>query len=113
MEIITTLRREDLEKMITDSVTKGLNEFLKPPQTESDRCQLKDACEITGLGKPAIYKLTSEKKIPYMKFGSRLVFSRQKLAAWVEEHTLPSSSPADELNDNLVKSAEKQLRHAK
>lgn len=84
----------------------------RPPEP-SDRCQLKDACEITGLGKAAIYKMTHEKKLPHAKFGSRLIFSRRQLTIWVEEHTLLPSDPADELKANLVKSANKHLRNAK
>ena len=113
MEIITTLKKEDLEQLITDSVTKCLNSFLKPPSPEPDRCTLTTACEITGLGKASIYKLTHEKKIPHMKYASRLVFSRRELAAWVDEHTLPPPSPDDEINANLVKSANKHLRNGK
>ena len=83
------------------------------PQELPDRCQLKDACEITGLSKAAIYKLTHEKKLPHAKFGSRLIFSRRQLTIWVDEHTLLPSSPSDELKANLVKSAKKHLRNGK
>lgn len=88
----------------------------KEPQKNSepsDRCQLKDACEITGLSKASLYKLTHGKKIPHLKFGSRLVFSRRSLAAWVESLTLSPSNPEDEIKANLIKSAEKHLRNAK
>ena len=98
------------------SEVKEILQELRSPQKNpepADRCQLKDACEITGLSKAAIYKLTHEKKIEFMKFGSRLVFSRRKLAAWVDKNTLPPSYPEDELNANLVKSAKKHLRNGK
>jgi excisionase family DNA binding protein len=112
MEIVTSLTRKELEQIITDSISKCLNDKLPPSQLEpSDRCALEDACIITGLSKASIYKMTHEKKIPYAKFGSHLVFSRRQLAAWVESHTLPPSSPEDELKDNLIKSAEKKLRN--
>lgn len=84
----------------------------RPPEP-SDRCQLKDACEITGLGKAAIYKLTHEKKLPHMKFGSRLVFSRRQLIAWVESHTIAPTAKEDEIKANIVKSAKKHLRNGK
>ena len=100
-------RLSNIETLLLD-----LKHPQRPPEP-SDRCQLKDACEITGLSIAAIYRLTHEKKIPHLKFGSRLVFSRRSLAAWVESHTVPSSSPADELKTNLVKSAKKHLRNAK
>ena len=84
----------------------------RPPEP-SDRCQLKDACEITGLSKAAIYKGTSENKIPHSKFGSRLIFSRRQLVAWVESHTISPTAAEDEIKSNLVKSAKKHLRNGK
>jgi len=57
--------------------------------------------------------MTHENKIVHAKFGSRLVFSRRQLAAWVESRTLPPSSPEDELKTNLIKSADKKLRNEK
>jgi excisionase family DNA binding protein len=84
----------------------------RPPEP-TDRCQLKDACEITGLSKAAIYKLTHEKGIPHAKFGSRLIFSRRSLIAWVNDHTVSPTAKEAELKANLVKSAKKRLRNAK
>ena len=84
----------------------------RPPEP-SDRCQLKDACEITGLSKAAIYKLTHEKGIPHAKFGSRLIFSRRSLIAWVDSHTISPTATEDEMKANLVKSAKKRLSHGK
>lgn len=111
MEFITSLSRKELEQLISDSVRNCLTDKLSPPQpTQSDRCTLADACAITGLSKAAIYSATHLKRIPYAKFGSRLVFSRRQLAQWVQEHTL---TPTDnnEVNDNLKLSAEKKLSH--
>jgi excisionase family DNA binding protein len=114
MEVITSFSRTELEQIISDTVTKCLEAKLSPLQPEiPDRCTLIDACEITGLGKAAIYKAVGKKEIPYSKFGSRLIFSRKELVFWVESHTLPSSSPDDEMTANLVKSAQKHLRNAK
>ena len=45
------------------SEVKEILQELRSPQKNpepADRCQLKDACEITGLSKAAIYKLTHE-----------------------------------------------------
>lgn len=104
-----------IEKRLSEIETL-LQEIKNPitlKQEPQDRINLTDACEITGLSKASIYKMTHEKRLPHMKFGSRLVFSRRQLTIWVESHTLPSSSPEDELNANLVKSAKKHLRNAK
>lgn len=43
------------------------------------------AIEITGLAKPTIYGLVSERKIPHSKQGKRLYFSRQELIEWLKQ----------------------------
>ena len=43
------------------------------------------AIEITGLAKPTIYGLVSERKIPHSKQGKRLYFSRQELLEWLKQ----------------------------
>ncbi len=42
------------------------------------------AIEITGLAKPTIYSLVSERKIPHSKQGKRLYFSREDLLEWIK-----------------------------
>ena len=39
--------------------------------------------KITGLAKPTIYALVSQSKIPHMKQGKRLYFSRVELTGWI------------------------------
>ncbi len=43
------------------------------------------AMELTGLAKPTIYSLCSERKIPHSKRGKRLYFSRQELLEWLKQ----------------------------
>ena len=43
------------------------------------------AMELTGLAKPTIYSLCSERKIPHSKRGKRLYFSRQELTEWLKQ----------------------------
>ena len=43
------------------------------------------AIELTGLAKPTIYGLVSERKIPHSKQGKRLYFSRQELLEWIKD----------------------------
>jgi excisionase family DNA binding protein len=112
MEIVTSLTRKELEQIITDSISKCLNDKLSPPQPEqSDRCNLNDACLITGLSKATIYKMSHEQVIPHAKFGNHLVFSRRQITVWMESHTLPSSSPGSDIKANLVKTAKKRLHN--
>ena len=41
------------------------------------------AIELTGLAKPTIYGLVSERKIPHSKRGKKLYFSRFELLEWL------------------------------
>lgn len=111
MQIVTSLTKEELKELITESVRSCLDTNLPPQPELSDRCQLKDACEITGLSRAAIYKLTSARELPHMKFGQRLVFSRRVLAAWVNERTVLPVDPSQAIKDGLKKSANKKLRN--
>ncbi|MDJ1492878.1 helix-turn-helix domain-containing protein [Cytophagaceae bacterium DM2B3-1] len=43
------------------------------------------AMQITGLAKSTIYNLVSEGRIPHMKRGKKLYFSRADLQAWIED----------------------------
>ena len=55
-------------------------------QTKTDEISGIDlAIELTGLAKPTIYGLVSERKIPHSKQGKRLYFSRQELLEWIKD----------------------------
>lgn len=97
-----------------------LLDIKRPPKTPElpDSCGINEACIILGTTeKPAsrakIYQLTHLRKVSFKHFGRALVFSRRELLAYRDANTLPPSSPVDELNANLVKSAEKHLRNDK
>ena len=70
--------REELENFFRENRV-GKNE------TETDEIGGIDlAIELTGLAKPTIYSLCSERKIPHSKQGKRLYFSRQDLLEWIK-----------------------------
>ncbi len=76
---IRQLFREELENFFAaKQLTDG--------KTESEEIGGIDlAIEITGLAKPTIYSLVSERKIPHSKQGKRLYFSRQELTDWLKQ----------------------------
>src|SRR4051794_4464648 len=43
------------------------------------------AQKITGLARPTIYGLVAQSKIPSMKRGKKLYFSRQELTDWIKQ----------------------------
>lgn len=71
--------RNELETFFTD---KNFGES----QVEKDEIGNIDlAIEITGLAKPTIYGLVSERKIPHLKQGKRLYFSKLELIEWIKQ----------------------------
>jgi predicted DNA-binding transcriptional regulator AlpA len=83
------------------------------PKSEAekpDRIFLKDVIEITGLKAPAIYKETSKhnRAMPCARFGSRLVFSRKEILAWMQENTIKKRSVADKAAEELQAAARKK-----
>jgi excisionase family DNA binding protein len=112
MEIVTSFTKKELEQIISEQVTQCLNDKLSPPQPESsDRCGIDEACKITGLSSASIYKMTHLKKIPFMKFGRALVFSKRQLAQWLEENTISPADLGKELDKSLIAAAQKHLRN--
>ncbi len=75
---IRQLFREELENFFTENRI-GEN---KAETEEIGGIDL--AIELTGLAKPTIYSLCSERKIPHSKQGKRLYFSRQDLLEWIK-----------------------------
>jgi hypothetical protein len=43
------------------------------------------AQEVTGLARPTIYGLVAQSKIPCMKQGKKLYFSKQELTNWIRQ----------------------------
>jgi len=85
-----TITPEQLETMIRNAVSKALDLRVTPSELP-DRCTFKEALEITGLSKSAMYKKTMDKAIPFKTFGNRLIFSRKELKEWIEVNTLSKS----------------------
>jgi DNA binding domain, excisionase family len=51
--------------------------------------KLAEAAAFLNVSKALLYKLTSSRKIPYYKVGTRVMFSEEQLLTWVKafEHT--------------------------
>ena len=76
---VRQLLREELESFFAEKQSNA-------KQIEVDEISGIDlAIELTGLAKPTIYGLVSERKIPHSKQGKRLYFSRQELTDWLRQ----------------------------
>lgn len=54
-----------------------------------------EAVAFTGLSKGHLYRLTSEKQIPYYKKCRKLYFKKSELEAWLLERRVPTQDEID------------------
>ena len=81
LEIPTTT---DIRAVVRDELVAFF--ATHPLQTPSDTDEvggIELAVRITGLAKPTIYSLVSERKIPHSKQTKKLYFSRKELSEWL------------------------------
>lgn len=57
---------------------------------------LEEAMLFTGLSKGHIYKLTSNKQIPFFKKNRKLYFKKSELEEWMLELRIPTSDEVQE-----------------
>jgi excisionase family DNA binding protein len=57
-------------------------------QNEKPYLTIQEAADLTGHAKQTLYRLTSEKEIPHLKRGGKILFKRSDLIAWVEACTV-------------------------
>ncbi|QKG54375.1 helix-turn-helix domain-containing protein [Hymenobacter sp. BRD67] len=77
-----------LDLFIRKAVEEALSNSRSAPHaaTSPDKVGgMKLAQEVTGLSKPRLYALVSERGIPHKKRGNRLFFDREELLAWIAE----------------------------
>lgn len=94
MDKVILVTRDELKKLIYEV----LEDFFKDKDLDkkkevSDTMSLEDTIEFLRengypTSKPSIYRQTSANKIPYRKYGNRLVFSRKELMNWVKMNTV-------------------------
>jgi len=49
---------------------------------------IEEAVVFLQISKPTLYRLTSQKKIPFYKIGGNVRFSEAHLLAWLEKHAV-------------------------
>ena len=79
---VTNLTIDDITKAIRNEL-RGYFEQQEEKEREDEIGGIELAIELTGLAKPTIYGLVSERKIPHSKRGKKLYFSRQELLVWL------------------------------
>jgi excisionase family DNA binding protein len=85
--MLTTIEKDELSLMIENCVRKVVRESIgqkSSPEPEYLIGIKEAAREILGLSESRVYTLCSTKKIPHIKRGNRLYFSRQELLEWLK-----------------------------
>lgn len=80
-EVVTRLIR-------VESLLYELKSTVTPAPTENTQDKIGGielAMQVTGLAKSTVYNLASESRIPHMKRGKKLYFSREELLSWLRE----------------------------
>lgn len=95
---VTNLTIEDISKAIRNEL-RGYFEQQEEKEREDEIGGIDLAIELTGLAKPTIYGLVSERKIPHSKRGKKLYFSRKELLVWL---TNGKRKTRDEIADEAV-----------
>jgi excisionase family DNA binding protein len=54
---------------------------------------VKDVSEYTGLAPDTIYKMVSQRRIPFTKVGRLVKFEQAALDAWLNQHSVMPKSP--------------------
>jgi excisionase family DNA binding protein len=85
--VFTQLSIPELRAIFRQEIESVLSQHKSnSPQPESDEIGgIALAQEITGLARPTIYGLVSQSKIPCMKKGKKLYFSRTELNDWIRQ----------------------------
>lgn len=79
---VTNLTIDDITRAIRNEL-RGYFEQQEEKEREDEIGGIELAIELTGLAKPTIYGLVSERKIPHSKRGKKLYFSRFELLEWL------------------------------
>ena len=54
----------------------------------SNLLTIKEASAKLNLKVSTLYKMTCQKRIPYVKISSKLLFDEKSLDRWIEEHSI-------------------------
>jgi predicted DNA-binding transcriptional regulator AlpA len=95
---VRQLIRQELEAFFADHL-------LAAAQTDSDEIGgIALAQEVTGLARPTIYGLVAQAKIPCMKQGKKLYFSKCELTDWIKQGRRKTAADIEEEADSYLSS---------
>ncbi len=103
--IILQLDSDQLKTIVQNAIRTVITEQ-KPatgsPSELKDLLDIDEAASFLILKKPTIYGLVCHSKIPCMKKGKKLYFSRQELTEWLKQGKKKTISEMQEDADNFL-----------
>ena len=51
-----------------------------------------ETAEMLGIAKATVYKYVSERRIPFVKIGARVLFERTAMTQWIRQRSVSSES---------------------
>jgi excisionase family DNA binding protein len=71
---------------IPESPRTTVLEIIKAPSPKKHLLNIDEASERLSISKPALYRFTSQRRIPFYKIGKRVLFTEEKLQEWIDQH---------------------------
>ncbi|HEU4790074.1 MAG TPA: helix-turn-helix domain-containing protein [Flavobacterium sp.] len=97
---------EEIKKMLTSNMPRSEPDIKRLSINEAVKFLLEKGFPVS---KSKLYKLTSEGKIPFEKFGMRVLFKQDKLIDWIENEMNLSTKTDSKYVMTLANSARKKI----
>jgi excisionase family DNA binding protein len=63
---------------------------------------LEEVCQLTGISKSTMYKLTSTREIPHYKKVKHLIFDRLEIEEWMKSNPIPTKEQTSQRASTFV-----------
>nr|WP_315198259.1 helix-turn-helix domain-containing protein [uncultured Flavobacterium sp.] len=97
---------EEIKRMLTSNMPRSEPNIKRLSINEAVKFMLEKGFPVS---KSKLYKLTSEGKIPFEKFGMRVLFKQDKLIDWIENEMNLSTKSDTNYVMSLANSARKKI----
>jgi hypothetical protein len=103
--VITNVSRQELQKLIDESVAKSLQQYFKNEKSSIDEYfDVPGTAVFLGIAISTLHNYCSNRLIPHIKRGGKLYFRKSDLEQWLMEGYRQSTYEiVDKVNLNLSK----------
>ncbi len=83
MQNVVLISKEELERLIVNTVQKYLQGSTSPGKHQKDFIAIEEAADFLQLAKATLYSMVSQRRIPFYKNGKKLYFKQSELTGWL------------------------------